>query len=234
MIVSPSTLRSRHVSAGRDNTSRVAITKWRIFLHSCLESRLPSARFEATAKLLYRTHKIQSCKLSDVLLDTQMDSGASIDPLLPTYIAILLKLDILHAPSLVATVIKCLRARIGSDGEADGTVDLSSSKASPQLELCLLNAAIQHSQNHGFLMSRQGTMVLLKQIKMLASSLSQPEMNEAAKVSASQPHNADTAAMLVATGTWAVTVFENAGIAAQVRNVLVDGMPCPSTSWIDH
>ena len=234
MLVSPSMRRLRHVSAGRDDDSRVTTTKWRIFLSSCLGARLPPIRFEATAKLLYRTHSIQSSKLSDILRVTQADSGASIDPLLPTYIAKLLQLDILHTPSLLATVIKSRRARTENDGAADLVVDSTSSRASPQLELCLLNAAIQHSQNHGFAKSRQGTMVLLKQIRMLATSLSQPEMNEAAKIPASQPHDTDTAAMVVAVGNWVVTVFENAGIATEVRNVLLDGMPCPYLSWIDH
>ena len=226
MLVSPSTLRSRHISAGRDDNFRAAITKWRIFLNSCLEARLPSVRFEATAKLLYRTHRVQSSKLSDVLRDTQAGSGASIDPLLPTYIAKLLQLDILHTPSLVATVIKCLRARTGSDGEADVANDLGPSSISPQLELCLLNAAIKHSQSHGFAKSTKGTMVLLKQIRILASSLSQPEMIEAAKISSSQPQDADVAAMVVTTGNWAVTVFENAGVASEMHDVLSDGMSC--------
>jgi len=230
MILSPSTPLSKRVSAGRDDNSRAATTKWRIFLTSCFEARLPPVRFEATAKLLYRTHKVPSSKLSDVLRDVQMDSSASIDPLLPTYIAILLKLDILYAPSLVAAVLKCLRARTGADAQADVAMDSASSKFSPQLELCLLNAAIQHSRNHGFAKSRQGTMMLLKQIKMLTSSLSQPEMIEVARVSGSQSQDADAAAMVVAAGNWTITVFENAGIAAEVHDVLLDGMLLPHIS----
>jgi hypothetical protein len=235
MLVSPSTLRSRHVSAGQDDKSRVTTTKWRIFLNSCLEARLPLVRFEATAKLLYRTHRIQSSKLSDVLRDTQTDSGASIDPLLPGYAAKLLQLDILHTPSLVATVIKCLCARTRTDGELELAVDSTLRMFSPQLELCLLDAAIKHSQSHGFAKSRQGTMVLLKQIRILTSSLSHPELIEATKVPESQPSNADAAAMIVAAGNWTLTVFENGGIAAEVHDVLSDGMSHPHTprKWTD-
>jgi len=231
MTLSPSTPASRHILAGRDDSLRAATTKWRIFLTSCFEARLPLVRFEATAKLLYRTHKVPSSKLSDVLRDVHMDTGASIDPLLPSYIAILLKLDILYAPSLVAAVLKSLRARKGTPGEADvADYDSALSKNSSQLELCLLNAAIQHCQSHGFPRSKQGTMVLLKQIKILLSSLSQPGATEAAKVSDLQPQDADAAAMVVAAGNWTVTVFESAGIAAEVHDVLLDGMLLPHIS----
>ena len=234
MVVSPPIQHSRHVSGAQNDSSRVTTTKWRIFLNSCLEARLSVVRFEATAKLLYRTHRVPSSKLSDILRDTQSDSGASIDPLLPAYIANLLQLDILQTPSLLATVIKCLRARLVNDGQADAVADSTSSKFSAQLELCLLNAAIKHSQSHGFAKSRQGTMILLKQIRVLLSLLSQPEMIEAVKVLASSPHDADAAALVVAVGHWTVTVFENAGIAADVHDVLSDGMQYSSIARIDH
>jgi len=234
MVVPPSILLPRHVSAGQNDKSRVTTTKWRIFLNSCLEARLSLVRFEATTKLLHRTHRVPSSKLSDILRNTQIDSGASVDPLLPAYIARLLQLDILHAPSLLATVIKCRRARLVIDSETDAVADSTSSKFSPQLELCLLNAAVKHSQTHGFAKSRQATMVLLKQIKVLLSLLSQSEMIEVAKVLASSPQDADGAALVVAAGNWTVTVFENAGIAADVHDVLSDGMLCIFIVRIDQ